>query len=183
MSSLPLGWPVPALSLPHTPASASFRFLFRTRLTTSIMANSAGDPNPSSRQEIFHTYLSSCGSEGAGGACENRQVRTAARELLLRQTAEDRFSLLPFYPIVDQCLQQGAPSALCQENISLLMKATELLEKLCVNLFLFPWKKEIRSLKVRRLGLQWTFPLWSTCSEEHLHYCEVFTLFNSEDQP
>ncbi|KAL6461324.1 hypothetical protein MHYP_G00294680 [Metynnis hypsauchen] len=113
------------------------------------MASGAADQAPASLREVLDSYVSSCGSQvrtaGRWGVCADRQVVAGARGVLLREGADSSFSLLPFYPIVTQCLQYGAPH--CQQSISLLMKATELLEMLCVNLFLFPWKKEIRTLK------------------------------------
>ncbi|KAG9261206.1 hypothetical protein AMEX_G26194 [Astyanax mexicanus] len=110
----------------------------------------ASPASPASREDILHTYVTHYRSEWTEGrcgqVCADRQVRARAREVLLREAAEGRFSLLPFfYPAVTQCLQRGAP--LTSTCLSQFMKATELLEMMCVNLFLFPWKKEIRTLK------------------------------------
>ncbi|KAI4898614.1 hypothetical protein NFI96_006394 [Prochilodus magdalenae] len=113
------------------------------------MATGAGEQAPASLEDVKDSYVnfysSSGWTEARWGVCTDREVRAGARDVLLREGAESSFSLLPFYPTVTLCLQHGSPS--CQESISLFMKATELLEMLCVNLFLFPWKKEIRTLK------------------------------------
>ncbi|XP_072527542.1 uncharacterized protein [Salminus brasiliensis] len=116
------------------------------------MASSAGEEqtpaSPASREDVLETYVtyySAEWTEGRCGVCVDRQVREGAWGVLLNEGAESRFSLLPFYPAVTQCLQQGAPHT--SNSISLFMKAAELLEMMCVNLFLFPWKKEIRTLK------------------------------------
>lgn len=52
--------------------------------------------------------------------------------------------MLPFYQAVtEKC--GGATD--CRKHLAAFIKATEMLEIICINMFLQPWKKEIRSLK------------------------------------
>ncbi|KAL7833344.1 hypothetical protein AOLI_G00283040 [Acnodon oligacanthus] len=130
-----------ALSVPVPTPSAPSDLL--------LMASGAAGQAPASLTDVLDAYVSSCGQRlptaGGWGLCADGRVVAGARGVLLSEGAESSFSLLPFYPIVTQRLQHGAPR--CQQSISLLLKAAELLETLCVNLFLFPWRKEIRTLK------------------------------------
>ncbi|XP_066511399.1 spermatogenesis-associated protein 2-like protein [Hoplias malabaricus] len=128
------------------------------------MAFRAEDQAPASFSEVLSSYLNFYTSEWTGGMCAvDRRLEAEARGLLQREGAENSFTLLPFYPTVLQCLQTGAcphpqspphsplppPPALPHElsGLPLFLRASELLELICINLFLFPWRKEIRTLK------------------------------------
>lgn len=53
--------------------------------------------------------------------------------------------MFPFYQALCECC--AAPTTDCRKLLSSFIKAAELLETVCVNLFLQPWKKEIKTLK------------------------------------
>ncbi|XP_026883424.2 spermatogenesis-associated protein 2 [Electrophorus electricus] len=96
--------------------------------------------------DSYLTYYSSVWAPGNGKVCRDPQVREDARQVL--QAAADpaeRFLALDFYATVAQCARHtGTHLAHCLASFS---KVAEMLETLCVNLFLFPWKKEIKTLK------------------------------------
>ncbi|KAK5853558.1 hypothetical protein PBY51_014700 [Eleginops maclovinus] len=99
-----------------------------------------------SRHGVFEDYenflLHLC--QEVGPCRDPPLLQKAARYLQTGEPAET-FLLLPFY----QTALQGcrALSTDCRKHLSAVIKAAELLETLCVNLFLQPWKKEIRTLK------------------------------------
>ncbi|XP_051279707.1 uncharacterized protein si:ch211-189a15.5 isoform X2 [Dicentrarchus labrax] len=100
-----------------------------------------------SRQELYEDYMSwylhlctevqPCRDAGL--------LRKAARYLLREPELRGAFTVFPFYQAVSEGC--GALSSDCRKLLSAFIKATELLETLCVNLFLQPWRKEIRTLK------------------------------------
>ncbi|XP_017212566.2 uncharacterized protein si:ch211-189a15.5 [Danio rerio] len=112
------------------------------------MTNSVEDPSSVSRKDAFAQYLQYyekvCG-EGGVKACPETQVTDEDRLALLFSDAEPRKSLHTgdFYERLFTCAQQRDG----QRRVNDFRRALELLEMFCVNLFLFPWKKEIKTLK------------------------------------
>ncbi|KAK9971911.1 hypothetical protein ABG768_025252 [Culter alburnus] len=112
------------------------------------MTNSVDDQTPVSRKEVFVKYLQyydKVSSEGDLKVCSETQVTDEARRVLLLSEEEPRkrFNTLDFY----ETLYKYAQYRDCQRHVHDFRKAAELLEMFCVNLFLFPWKKEIKTLK------------------------------------
>ncbi|KAL7383222.1 hypothetical protein ABVT39_006858 [Epinephelus coioides] len=100
-----------------------------------------------SRQELYEDYVSCyrqlcpevrpCRDEGL--------LKKAAQYLLREPEPSGTFTVFPFYQAVTQ--DCDSPSTDCRKHLSAFIKATELLETLCLNLFLQPWRKEIKTLK------------------------------------
>lgn len=112
------------------------------------MTNSVDDQMPVSRKDVFFKYLQyydKVSSEGDVKVCTETQVTDEARRVLLFSEEEPRkrFNALDFY----ETLYKFAQYRDCQRHVHDFRKAVELLEMFCVNLFLFPWKKEIKTLK------------------------------------
>ncbi|KTG38412.1 hypothetical protein cypCar_00021162 [Cyprinus carpio] len=112
------------------------------------MTNSVDDQTPVSRKDVFVKYLEyydkvSC--EGSLTVCSEPQVTDEARRVLLLPEEEPRKRLdaLDFYETLYKCAQYRDG----HRRVHDFKKAAELLEMFCVNLFLFPWKKEIKTLK------------------------------------
>lgn len=83
--------------------------------------------------------------EGNVKVCSDLQVTDEGRRVLVsEEEPRKRFHTLDLYQILHKCAQHAD----CQTHIQHFIKATELLEMFCVNLFLFPWKKEIKTVKV-----------------------------------
>jgi len=116
------------------------------------MTNSVDDQTQVSRKDVFVKYLQyydkvSC--EGDVKVCSETQVTDEARRVLLLPEEEPRKrfnTMLDFY----ETLYEYAQYRDCQRHVHDFRKAAELLEMFCVNLFLFPWKKEIKTLKVNK---------------------------------
>lgn len=72
-------------------------------------------------------------------------LRVAAATLLSLHKVDPlyRFRLIPFYEVVESSLR-----SLSSSSLSALHCAFSMLETMAINLFLFPWKKEFRSIKV-----------------------------------
>ncbi|KAI4812589.1 hypothetical protein KUCAC02_023964 [Chaenocephalus aceratus] len=106
----------------------------------------SGREDPVSRHEVFEDYVNFFFQQCPEvGPCRDPPLlRRVARYL---QTGEpgETFPLLPVHRVVLQGC--AAPGSDCRKHLSAVSKAAELLETLCVNLFLQPWKKEIRTLK------------------------------------
>ncbi|XP_059370013.1 uncharacterized protein LOC132107799 [Carassius carassius] len=112
------------------------------------MTNSVEDQTHVSRKDVFVKYLQyydrvCC--EGDVKVCSETTVTDEARRVLLLPGEEPRKRLdAPhFYETLCECAQYRD----CQRRVHDLKKAVELLEMFCVNLFLFPWKKEIKTVK------------------------------------
>lgn len=124
----------------------------------------AGEPADVSRQELYDTYVNFYREPGTeAGPCRDARLAEKATRYLLRE-AQPRgaFTVFPFYRAVSE-----GPDALradCRKHLCAFIKATELLETLCVNLFLQPWKKEIRTLKVEFLLSSLLLCLYYICS-------------------
>lgn len=73
-------------------------------------------------------------------------LRVAAATLLSLHKVDPlhRFRLIRFYEVVESSLR-----SLSSSSLSALHCAFSMLETVAINLFLFPWKKEFRSIKVR----------------------------------
>ncbi|XP_035591760.1 spermatogenesis-associated protein 2-like [Oncorhynchus keta] len=113
------------------------------------MKDGIGDQTPVARKEAFDNYLNyyeQIWSKGNLKLCQEKQVTVGARRFLLLETDPgERFSNLDFYLTAFECVKSGFKD--CRAFFSALIKATEVLEMFCVNLFLYPWKKEIKILK------------------------------------
>lgn len=108
----------------------------------------AGEPAEVSRQELYGAYVNFhrqlCTK--VGPCRDTRLLNKAAQYLLREPEPRATFTAFPFYRAVSE-----GPDTLgtdCRKHLCAFIKATELLETLCVNLFLQPWKKEIKTLKV-----------------------------------
>ncbi|KAM8852298.1 spermatogenesis-associated protein 2 [Synchiropus picturatus] len=101
-----------------------------------------------SRGDLFQEYVR-WGLELRTEAqpCRDDTLFTRVRTFLLGKGATDSadgvFDILPFH----QALAEGAEEPNWTRHLSRFIKATELLEVLCVNLFLQPWRKEFKTLK------------------------------------
>lgn len=121
-----------------------------------IMTNSVDDQTPVSRKDVLVKYLhhyDRVSSEGNVKVCSDRQVTDEGRRVLMsEEEPRKRFNTLDLYLALYECVKYTD----YQRYIQGFIKATELLEMFCVNLFLFPWKKEIKTLKVNeRCGWNW----------------------------
>lgn len=113
------------------------------------MTNSIGDLTPTERKEVFKDYLTYYDlvwQHGNVKVCKDRQVTEKARRVLLSETDPvERFTTFDFYQTAFECVSVGVRD--CRSVFNVFIKAAEVLEILCVNLFLFPWKKEIKTIK------------------------------------
>ncbi|XP_056610203.1 LOW QUALITY PROTEIN: uncharacterized protein si:ch211-189a15.5 [Triplophysa dalaica] len=111
------------------------------------MTNSVDDRTPVSRKDVLVKYLQHydrVSSEGNVKVCSDRQVTDEGRRVLMsEEEPRKRFNTLDLYLALYECVKYTD----YQRYIQGFIKATELLEMFCVNLFLFPWKKEIKTLK------------------------------------
>ncbi len=128
-------------------------------LSVTTMTNSVDDQTPVSRKDVFVKYLQYYDKvccEGNLTVCSETQVTDEARRVLLLTEEEPRKRLdaLHFYEALYKCAQYRD----CHRRVHDFKKAAELLEMFCVNLFLFPWKKEIKTLKVNK-SRYWKFCL------------------------
>ncbi|XP_028812896.1 spermatogenesis-associated protein 2 [Denticeps clupeoides] len=98
--------------------------------------------------DVFRDYLDHYErprDRGPVAACRSRPLAEKARRVLLAEPEpERRFSAFRFYRVALGCVR-GAANRVAAVRV--LLGATEVLEAMCVNLFLFPWKKEIRTIK------------------------------------
>uniref|UniRef100_A0A4W5MLY8 Si:ch211-189a15.5 n=1 Tax=Hucho hucho TaxID=62062 RepID=A0A4W5MLY8_9TELE len=113
------------------------------------MQGGVGDQTPVARKEAFDDYLNyydQIWSKGNMKLCQEKQVTEGARRFLLLETDPgERFSNFDFYLTASECVKQGFKDS--RTFLSALIKAIEVLEMFCVNLFLYPWKKEIKIVK------------------------------------
>ncbi|KAF5889278.1 spermatogenesis-associated protein 2-like, partial [Clarias magur] len=131
---------------------------------THAMTNiSGGETAKAGHQDVLERYVSFYSrvwSEGGVRVCEDTQLMEQARQVLLTPGQEAHtFTLLPFYPtVIDIISSASTPSSTSNTTSSTsstsissvlqhLSKAFEVLELFCINLFLFPWRKEIKILK------------------------------------
>ncbi|XP_041645699.1 uncharacterized protein LOC121511172 isoform X2 [Cheilinus undulatus] len=106
-----------------------------------------GENTDISRQEVFEHYanifLPHCSEVGP---CRDERLLEKAAQFLQREPdLSETFTVFPF----NQSLSEGCGGLAedCRKFLCSFIKATELLETLCVNLVLQPWKKEIKTLK------------------------------------
>uniref|UniRef100_A0A3Q2DSN1 Uncharacterized LOC107088898 n=1 Tax=Cyprinodon variegatus TaxID=28743 RepID=A0A3Q2DSN1_CYPVA len=99
-----------------------------------------------SRDHLYEDYRSCYLRLGAEvRPCRDpRLLKRAARFLLRSPDLRATFTVFPFSQAVAERWAEGTDS---RKHLMGLIKATEMLETLCINMFLQPWKKEIRSLK------------------------------------
>ncbi|KAL3972504.1 tropomyosin 4 [Sarotherodon galilaeus] len=105
----------------------------------------AVEPAPS-RGDVYADYVKCYLEERAEvGPCRDPQLlKKAAQYLLSEAEIGGTFTMFPFYQAVtERCEAQRD----FRKHLSAFIRASEVLETLCVNLFLQPWKKEIRTLK------------------------------------
>ncbi|XP_062286187.1 uncharacterized protein si:ch211-189a15.5 [Scomber scombrus] len=107
----------------------------------------AGEPEEVSRQDLYEDYIK-CYIQMCTevGPCRDAQLLKKAAQYVLQEAEPTHtFTVFPFY----QSVMEGAAalSSDYRKHLSDFIKATELLETLCINLFLQPWKKEIKTLK------------------------------------
>lgn len=111
-----------------------------------------GEETQSEREDVFDEYLiyyEQVWPQGDLRLCQDTEVTEKAKRFLLAESSPgSRFTVFDFYRTVSECLKEGGRD--CRYVIKQLIKATEVLEVLCINLFLFPWKKEIKTLKVKQ---------------------------------
>lgn len=101
------------------------------------------------KQDILRDYVAYYGtkwSEGKLLICNETTLKAKAKHFLESGACPaEGFSRFSFYSIAENCLkmkkQQGG------NVFKNLIQAFEFLELLCINLFLSPWRKEIKSLK------------------------------------
>ncbi|KAM4615149.1 uncharacterized protein ACJ7VT_010353 isoform 2-T2 [Polymixia lowei] len=102
-----------------------------------------------SRNEIYYDYLDYCShilSKGNMQLCGDAPVITKASRFLMSEAEPgERFKIFPFYKIVCDGIETGTKD--CKSHLRAFIKAVELLEMFCVNLFLYPWKKEIKTIQ------------------------------------
>ncbi|XP_050779145.1 uncharacterized protein LOC127034396 [Gopherus flavomarginatus] len=101
------------------------------------------------KQDILRDYVAYYGtkwSEGKLLICNETTLKAKAKHFLESGACPaERFSRFSFYSIAENCLKMKK-----QEGGNVfknLIQAFEFLELLCINLFLSPWRKEIKSLK------------------------------------
>ncbi|KAK2819958.1 hypothetical protein Q7C36_021604 [Tachysurus vachellii] len=114
------------------------------------MTNTAGgEAVPARCEDVLERYVTFCSrvwSEGGVKVCEEAQLVEAAKQLLITQSQEaPTFTLLPFYPTVIDIISTDPNSS--STVLRRLSRAFEVLELLCINLFIFPWRKEFKTLK------------------------------------
>ncbi|KAI5630231.1 hypothetical protein C0J50_10306 [Silurus asotus] len=99
--------------------------------------------------ERYVTFYSRPWSEGRMKVCKDAQLMDQARQVVFTQCeAAHTFTLLPFYPTVIDIINTNTNTNISPTSVlQRLSKAFEVLELFCVNLFLFPWKKEFKTLK------------------------------------
>ncbi|XP_025963401.2 uncharacterized protein LOC112987650 [Dromaius novaehollandiae] len=96
-------------------------------------------------EALLRDYLAHYAAQGAEGrlaACDEAALKARARRLL----GPRRRGALDVRGVAERCRRaRGGPGG--GEVLRDLLKALEVLELLCVNLLLSPWRKEIKSLK------------------------------------
>ncbi|KAM6253141.1 uncharacterized protein LJ264_009011 isoform 2-T3 [Porphyrio hochstetteri] len=89
----------------------------------------------------FLTYYAARGAQGELAVCDEASLKERARRLL----GPRRRGALDVCGVAERCRRARGEQSGCVFRD--LLKALEVLELLCVNLLLYPWRKEIRSLK------------------------------------
>ncbi|KAM3606653.1 uncharacterized protein V6R79_020651 [Siganus canaliculatus] len=100
------------------------------------------------RQELYEDYMNCCRQWAEVGPCRDKSLLTKAAQFLQRESElAETFTLFPFYKVLNESCGLPGKEGHSREPVCALVKAFELLETLCVNLFLQPWRKEIKTLK------------------------------------
>ncbi|XP_065704716.1 uncharacterized protein [Patagioenas fasciata] len=102
------------------------------------------EPAAAAEEELLRDYLAYYAAQGAGGTlavCDEASLKARARRLL----GPRRRGALDVCGLAEQCRRHRGERG--GNVLRALLKALEVLELLCVNLLLSPWRKEIRSLK------------------------------------
>ncbi|KAG2469740.1 uncharacterized protein LOC120535334 [Polypterus senegalus] len=101
------------------------------------------------KEEVCEEYLDYCEKTWLGSksqVCHERSLILKAKHFLKSEPSpQKRFGVLSFYQHVHECVQASDKG--CRAVCQALVKAMEVLESYCINLLLFPWRKEFRSLK------------------------------------
>ncbi|XP_051887614.1 spermatogenesis-associated protein 2 [Pristis pectinata] len=98
------------------------------------------------RDTLFRKYVQICELKLSEKdlMLEDASLKKMAISLLdlYRQEPPERFKLFRFYDIVENSLK-----TLKTSSLSALLTAFRILETFCINLFLYPWKKEFKTIK------------------------------------
>lgn len=104
------------------------------------------------RKKVFDEYLDYYNQTWPTGnlkLCKETPVTLKAERFLLSEIDPgERFTTFDFYQTSSECVKLGIKD--CRSFFIALIKATEVLEMICVNLYLYPWKKEIKIIKVKK---------------------------------
>uniref|UniRef100_A0A8D0G8S1 Spermatogenesis-associated protein 2 PUB-like domain-containing protein n=1 Tax=Sphenodon punctatus TaxID=8508 RepID=A0A8D0G8S1_SPHPU len=102
------------------------------------------------RQEIIRDYLTFYGTkwlEGKLWICNEAALKAKGKRFLEAGARScEAFSRFNLYSIAENCFE-GNREIQRGDLVQKLIQAFEFLELICVNLFLSPWRKEIKSLK------------------------------------
>ncbi|XP_070696824.1 uncharacterized protein [Pempheris klunzingeri] len=100
-----------------------------------------------SRRELYEDYwerhLLPCAE--ARPCRDPRLLKKAARYLAEEPRPAGTFTVFPFDQLVAE--GRGGPGTDYRKHLAAFIRASELLETLCINLFLQPWRREIKTLK------------------------------------
>ncbi|XP_074531521.1 uncharacterized protein LOC141794857 isoform X2 [Halichoeres trimaculatus] len=110
-------------------------------------AVTVGENTTVSRQEVFEDYLD-CFLQRCteAGPCHDEQLLKKTALYLQREPQlKGTFTVFPFYESIQEGYRHISED--WRRFLSAVIKATELLETLCVNILLQPWKKEIKTVK------------------------------------
>ncbi|XP_043945872.1 spermatogenesis-associated protein 2 [Protopterus annectens] len=101
------------------------------------------------REDLFRKYVQLIESKLDASDFKQRPLsddylKSAASALLCLHHTEpsNRFRLIQFYEVAEKAMKVLKSSSLC-----CLRTAFEILETICINLILYPWKKEFRKIK------------------------------------
>ena len=98
------------------------------------------------KDDLFRKYVQFHEGQGDTTPSSDESLRAAASTLLSLHKVDPfhRFRLIQFYEVVESSLR-----SLRSSSLRALCCALSVLETVGINLFLCPWKKEFRSIKVR----------------------------------
>ncbi|XP_072451931.1 uncharacterized protein [Chiloscyllium punctatum] len=104
-----------------------------------------------SKAELYQKFLASYQKDFVSGSlcpCAGGEQLRRGKELLDSMAApRQRFPLLDFYRLALGFVEAKSGEGSGQQSLFALGKALELLELICINLYLWPWRKEIKSIK------------------------------------
>ena len=98
------------------------------------------------KDDLFRKYVQFHEGQGDTTPSSDESLRAAASTLLSLHKVDPfhRFRLIQFYEVVESSLR-----SLRSSSLRALCCAFSVLETVGINLYLCPWKKEFRSIKVR----------------------------------